>query len=259
MLGDAYARSGDAERAAAVLAEATAVAPESVPAWVAYLGASARSTRAEQARAAFNQLRRTSPTTAAAAAQQLPGDLAAALPTPIPPTPRPTPRTDTPRLVMAAGPTADQAGGGAHRTGVWNQAALAFEAKLADIAKRARPLTEMIRHYDQTCHGGYANAASASRTGAAALPGEEGAPESPAAAKAAAAVIDWKTIWARSAAWAQAATNEPTSECRAQASDILALANGTRSAVEMAQKGTTGLGIPEADKKRLLQDYNLVW
>ncbi len=260
LLGDAYARVGDAERASVVLAEAVAVAPESVPAWVAYLEASARSSRAEPARAAFNQLRRTSPTTAAAVAQQLPGGMAGALPTPIPPTPRPTPRTDTPRLVMGAGPAAGQADpGGARRSGVWNQAALAFEAKLADIAKRARPLTELVRRYDVTCRGGYATSGSTARSAAtAAGVGEEG-PESPEAAKAAAAEVDWKTIWARSAAWMQAAANDPTSECRVQASDILALANATRSAVEKALQSTAGSGITETDKQRLLQDYNLHW
>jgi tetratricopeptide (TPR) repeat protein len=256
-LADALARSGDTERATAVLVEALAVAPDNVPAWVAYLQAATRSSRAEQARAEFNQLRRTSPGTAAAIAHQLPGSAAGALPTPIPPTPRPTPRTDTPRLVMGAAPAAGQGGRG---TGVWNQAALAFEAKLADIAKRARPLTEMVRHYDMTCHGGYASGGGAAgNPGGAAAAGEEGAPESASTAKAAAAEIDWKTIWARSAAWTQAAASEPTSECRAQASDILALANATRSAVDKALQSTTGSGIAEADKKRLLQDYNLFW
>lgn len=245
-LANAYARSGNAEQAAARYQQATVLAPDSVPAWVGYLDAASRCSRAEAARAAYNQLRIGRPGVAAEVAERLPGRLAAALPTPIPPTPRPTPRTDAPRLVMAAGPSGDAPGGGARRPGVWSQAALSFESKIVDIAKRAQPLTGLVERYDLTCQGG---APARAREGS----------ESPDGAKAATAVVDWPAIWARSAAWTQAVANAPTSECRTLASDILALANQTRSEVEKARQGTAGTGLSDAEVKRILLQYNLTW
>ena len=246
-LGDAYLRGGTPERAVPVLDRAIAVAPEDVPAWIAYLDASARAGMVEPARVRFNQLRIAHPGTAAAVRGQLPASVIALVPTPIPPTPRPTPRTDTPRLVMASGPTGGAAGG--QRPAVWNEAALGFEAKVADIAARARPLAEMTQRYDLTCQGG-----SSHRPGPPAAAGEAGEET-----KAAAADVDWKMIWARSAAWTEAAASAPTSECRVLASDILALANATRSALEKALQSIAGAGVPDIDQKRILQKYDLLW
>ncbi len=214
-LADAYVRSGEPARAVPVLEHALAVAPEDVPAWRAYLDASARCGRIEPARVAYNQLRIAHPGTAAAVRAQLPASVLAVVPTPIPPTPRPTPRSDTPRLVMASGPT----GGAADGPRVWNEAALGFEAKVADIAARARPLAEMVDRYDLTCQGG------GTRRGGAAPsePGEGGG----------AVELDWKA-------------------------DILALANGTRSAVEKAVASTADSGMSETDRSRILQKYNLL-
>lgn len=247
-LGDAYLRGGTPERAVPVLDRAIAVAPEDVPAWIAYLDASARAGNVEPARVAFNQLRIAHPGTAAAVRGQLPASVIALVPTPIPPTPRPTPRTDTPRLVMASGPTGGAAGG--QRPAVWNEAALAFEAKVADIAARARPISELVERYDLTCQGGSSHRPET----AAAMTGEP-SEES----KTARVEVDWKMIWARSAAWTQAAANQPTSECRVLASDILALATSTRSAVEKAVQSTAGSGMSATDQNRILQHYNLLW
>ncbi len=240
-LADAYLRSGEPARAVPVLEHALAVAPEDVPVWLAYLDASARSGRIEPARLAYNQLRIAHPGTAAAVRAQLPASVLAVVPTPIPPTPRPTPRSDTPRLVMAAGPTGGAAGG----PQVWNEAALGFEATVAEIAARARPLAEMVDRYDLTCQTGGAH-----RGGAAPAAAEGGG---------APAEVDWKAVRARSAAWAEAAASAPTSECRALASDILALADRTRAAVEKAVAGTAGSGMSETDRSRILQKYNLLW
>ena len=246
-LADAYARGGEPARAAAVLRQVTVLAPDSVPAWVGYLDVATRAGNAEPARVEFNQLRITRPGTAAAILSRLPGGVLAAMPTPIPPTPRPTPRTDTPRLVMASGPTGGQGG---QQPKIWNEAALGFEAKVAAIAARARPLIELVERYDLTCQGG-----SARRPGAA-----QPSPEGTAGEAGAAPVeVDWKMIWSRTAAWTDAAANAPTSECRVLASDILSLANATRSALEKAVQSTAGAGIPDTDQKQILQKYNLLW
>ena len=247
-LGDAYARSDDPARAATVFQQATVQAPEDVTAWVAYLDVSSRAGNPEPARVAFNQLRLAHPGTAAAVMSRLPSSVHAAMPTPIPPTPRPTPRTDTPRFVMAAGPTGGQPGG--QRPAIWNEAALGFEAKVADIGARARPIIELVERYDLTCQGG-----SSRRLETTAATAEEPSAES----KPASVEVDWKAIWARSAAWTQAAANQPTSECRALASDILALAASTRSAVEKAVQSTAGSGMSATDQNHILQRYNLLW
>jgi Flp pilus assembly protein TadD len=248
VLGDTYLRGGTPERAVPVLERAIAVAPEDVPAWISYLDASARAGKVEPARVAFNQLRLAHPGTAAAVKGQLPASVLPLVPTPVPPTPRPTPRTDTPRLMMAAGPTGGQPGG--QRPSVWNETALGFESKVADIAARARPITELVQRYDLTCQGG-----TVRRSGAAPAAAEEPADQ----AKAAPVEVDWKMVWSRTAAWTQAASNQPTSECRVLASDILALANATRSALENAVQSTAGSGMSDTDKNRILQQYNLFW
>jgi hypothetical protein len=102
----------------------------------------------------------------------------------------------------------------------------------------------MVDRYDLTCQGG------GTRRGGAAPsePGEGGG----------AVELDWKAIRARSEAWADAAANAPTSECRTLAADILALANGTRSAVEKAVASTADSGMSETDRSRILQKYNLL-
>jgi tetratricopeptide (TPR) repeat protein len=245
-LADAYARSGNADWAAATFQQVTVLAPDNVVGWVGYLETASRCGRAPAAWAAYNQLRIGRPGVAAAVAVRLPRTLAAAVPTPIPPTPRPTPRDDAPRLVMAAGPSGDGAGSGSRHTGVWSQAALLFESKVVDIAKRAQPLKELVERYDLTCQGG----AQARRSGQPSTEGD---------AKAPAAGIDWPTIWARSAAWTQAASDAPTSECRTLASDVLALADKTRSEVDKAVQNTAGTGLSQTETKRILQQYNLVW
>lgn len=246
-LGDAYVRSGEPARAVPVFAEAIAVAPEDVPAWLGYLDASARAGLVEPARVAFNQLRLAHPGTAAVIRSQLPASVVALVPTPIPPTPRPTPRSDTPRLMMASGPAGGAAGGQGPK--VWNEASLGYEAKVADIAAHARPLTEMVERYDLTCQGGSARRP----TSVPADAGERSDESKPAA------VIDWKAIWARSAALTAAAANEPTSECRVLASDILSLANSTRAALEKAVQSTAGSGMSDTDRTRIQQKYNLLW
>jgi hypothetical protein len=247
-LADAYLRGGTPERAVPVLERAIALAPEDVPAWIAYLDASARSGLVEPARVAYNQLRLAHPGTAATIRGRLPASVLALVPTPIPPTPRPTPRTDTPRLVMASGSAAGAAAGQGPK--VWNETSLAFEAKVAEIAARARPISEMVERFDLTCQGG-----SAHRPSAAAAASEEPSGTS----KEAPVAVDWKMIWSRSAAWTQAASNEPTSECRVLASDILALANATRSALETAAQSTAGSGMSDLDRRQILEKYNLLW
>ena len=247
-LGDAYLRGGTPERAVPVLERAITLAPQDVPAWLAYLDASARAGMVEPARVKFNQLRIAHPGTAGAIRSQLPASVLALVPTPIPPTPRPTPRTDTPRLVMASGPTGGVAAG--QGTRVWNEAALGFEAKVADVAARARPIMELVERYDLTCQGG-----SARRPSAPPAASEEPSGDAPAPP----VEVDWKMIWSRTAAWTEAAANEPTSECRVLASDILALANASRAALDKAVQSTAGAGIPETDKKQILQKYNLLW
>jgi Flp pilus assembly protein TadD len=246
-LGDAYLRSDEPARAVPVLERAIAVAPEDVPAWLGYLDASARAGLVEPARVAFNQLRLAHPGTAATIRHQLPASVLAVVPTPIPPTPRPTPRSDTPRLMMASGPAGGTAGSQGPK--VWNEASLGYEAKISDIAAHARPLAEMVERYDLTCQGGSARRP----TSAPADAGERSDEGKPVVE------IDWKAIWARSAAWTDAAANEPTSECRVLAADILSLANGTRAALEKAVQSTAGSGMSETDRARIQQKYNLLW
>jgi tetratricopeptide (TPR) repeat protein len=261
-LGDAYVRSGDGVRAASVFAEATALAPDSVPAWVGFLDASTRAGKADQAWASFNQLRIGHPATAAAVVRRLPSGLATAVPTPIPPTPRPTPRTDTARLIMAAGPASGGTGSGtgSQKAAVWNQAALSFESKVADIARQARPLAELVHRYDLTCSGGAATRAGAASASAKAAEESGGDPgmQAQSRSEAVAVEVEWPAIWARSDGWTQAAASAPTSECRTLAADILALANQTRSAVEKTTQSTTGTGLSAAEVKAILQKYNLV-
>lgn len=240
-LGDAQVRGGEAARAAAAYQRATALAPDSVPAWLGYLDAASRAGAPQPAQAAFNQLRIARPGAAAAVLAQARGAVLAVVPTPIPPTPRPTPRTDTPHLVMASGPGGGAAAG--QRPTIWNEAALGFEAKVADIAARARPLAEMVERYDLTCQGG-----ASRRSGAAAAGSEEKAPP---------VEVDWKAIWARREAWITAAQNAPTSECRTLASDIVALADATRAAVDQVVQSTAGSGLTAADRAPILQKYNL--
>jgi tetratricopeptide (TPR) repeat protein len=90
-LAKAYARLGDAERASRVLAGVTKAAPDNVEAWINYLVMASRTTLSESAWREYGQLKVARPEVAAAVAKELPAEVAATMPKPVPPAAQPTP------------------------------------------------------------------------------------------------------------------------------------------------------------------------
>jgi len=258
----AYARTADHAKAAPAFARLAAAYPSDVDAWVMYARESTAAGTSHEMWIAFNDLRGARPDIAARVAAALPAELRGALPTPIPPTPRPTARPGTPRLVMGGGPPVAAGGGTGSAKGsstVWTEAALAFETKVVPIARRARPLAEMMQRYDVSCRGGHASRSRGTGSAGDGGRSEAGQATEGDAQDSAAPEIDWTSVWARRDAWTTAAANDNTAECRALASEMLALANSTRTAVETAAKETAGTGISDADKAIILEKYRLRW
>ena len=256
-LGATYREDGDHGKALSAFEQATGVSPEDLTAWIAYAEACSASNELNRFGTALNQLRLAHPQTATSLVAKLPPPLVAVLPTPIPPTPRPTAGADVPRIIMAGVPVPT----GSHPLTSWEQAAVAFESKVATIAPRVRPLADMLRRYNDACSGKHTvvtgNASEvAVGTGTATAAATA---RSSRGSSVAVGYVNWASVWSRSASWSQVTANETTPECRGLASDIGGLAAEIRAAVEEATQSTKYTGMSDGERQKILQKYNLFW